>query len=135
MNMLLSSNKYALIQTFYQLFNMPFHYHQLNAEESVLQLLPRPTLSALRDFNLEPSPKNASRLATAPAIYDVLQFHSPAYPKDLLAVLGWLYERGVQVLQTLIVHYNDDRGLINLGQDQPEDWRKVSGAVNCTNSC
>lgn len=133
MNTLLSSNKYALIQNFYQLSNTPFHYHQLNAEESILQLLPRPTLSALRDFNLEPNPKNASCLATAPAIYDVLQFHSPAYPKDLLAVLVWLYERGVQVLQKLIVHYNDDGGLINLGHNQPEDWRKVSGTFNCIN--
>lgn len=94
-----------------------------------MQLLPRPTLSALRDFNLEPNPKNASRLATAPAIYNVLQLHSPTYPKDLLSVLVWLYERGVQVLQKLIVHYNDDGELFDLGHGQTEDWRKVSSII------
>lgn len=94
----------------------------------MLQLLTRPALDTLNQFNLNPTPRNASSLVNCPAVYNLLKFHEPNYPSSVLSVLKWLHGRGAEVLGRLIENAPSTQDqVINQGglQVDPNEWKKV----------
>jgi hypothetical protein len=80
---------------------------QLTAEESVLQMANKSALSGLANFVINPSPVNASRLVGIPSLYEVLSHHeqkNEPYPEDVLSLCNWVYARGQEVLNKLMVN-------------------------------
>jgi hypothetical protein len=77
---------------------------QLAAEESVLQMMNRPALADLAQFNLSPTQEYASRLITIPTVYDMLQYElnvlGSCHP-ETLQICQWLEARGNDVLNRL----------------------------------
>lgn len=102
---------------------------QVAADESVLQLLSPSCLNDIKVFIKTPTPVNASRLVSAPAIYNWLGYEFIEGDKGLstqvVDICCWLYETGSNVLGRLIsypVPAEKEAGEIN-----EEDWQKVSG--------
>jgi hypothetical protein len=87
--------------------------------------LTRPVLFTLYEFLVNPTPTNTSYLSGAPAIYNLLKFHEPTYPPNVVHTLRWIYERGLKVLNKITVHRHSDAEIINTGMKEPDDWKKV----------
>jgi hypothetical protein len=85
--------------------------NQISAEESVLQMANRASLRVLQDFNINPTPENASRLITIPALYNLLTrevqgLKNGRYPEAWVLLCQWVHDRGQAVLRKLLVHEN-----------------------------
>lgn len=98
----------------------------------MLQLLTRPALDTLNQFNLDPTPKNASTLVNCPAVYNLLKFHEPAYPNSVLSVLKWLHGRGTKVLCRLMENTpstsTQDLVINQAVRVDPNEWKKVGSS-------
>jgi hypothetical protein len=110
--------------------------NQISAGESVLQMANRASLRILQDFNKDPTIKNASRLVTIPALYNVLTREVPVqalengqYPEIWVLLCQWVHDRGQTVLQKLLVHENPP--VINVPYNKI-NWESVSCFHNTT---
>jgi hypothetical protein len=97
----------------------------MTAEESVLQMANRSALSCLSNFVINPSPVNASCLVGIPSLYEVLSYHeqkNEPYPEDVLLLCKWVYARGQEVLNKLIVNAAPP---LDEGANISNEWQKV----------
>lgn len=96
------------------------------SDDSVLQMVTRPSLKLLSSFVGHPTNENASLLVIIPAIYNVLRLEEKrgrAYPSDLLGVCRWLVERANVVLAAVVIH---PAPLVDKEIDTGNmDWREV----------
>jgi hypothetical protein len=100
---------------------------QISAEESVLQLANRPALQDLQTFNQNPTAPNSSRLVTIPVLYNLLKQEEKEhvhYQKSVILLCMWIYERGMAVLDKLLVHGYGSPPDIKLSCEGM-DWRIV----------
>lgn len=67
----------------------------------------RPALQDLQVFNQNPTPQNASRLVTIPVLYNLLKHEGKPlshYRKPVTQLCAWVYNRGIEVLQKLLIY-------------------------------
>ncbi|KAF9455292.1 hypothetical protein BDZ94DRAFT_1231040 [Collybia nuda] len=100
---------------------------QIAAEESVLQLATRTALNELHSFITSPSPTNASKLVSIPALYDILKLehvrNGEQYKGSTLSLCQWIYDRGRAVLQQLQACVTTP--LEERPASKIEDWRST----------
>ncbi|KAF6756412.1 hypothetical protein DFP72DRAFT_1008043 [Ephemerocybe angulata] len=80
-------------------------FHQLAAEESVLQMMNRPALSDLLKFVSEPCRATLYNLLVIPSVYDVARHEletSGSLRADTIEAFRWLAHRGQEVLKSLL---------------------------------
>jgi hypothetical protein len=85
----------------------------------------RIALQDLKVFNRNPTSNNASLLVTIPALYNVLVHDKRVhgrYQSSSTQLCMWVYERGLEVLNDLLVHGLPPK--IGL-QYEEIDWRSV----------
>ncbi|KAJ3566940.1 hypothetical protein NP233_g6684 [Leucocoprinus birnbaumii] len=106
-------------------------FHQISAEESVMQLINREGNKALKAFSLSPSPATASSLIGIPHVCELLNYDhclraldshhtndSKLYSPEIIAICTWLHSRADEVLSQL------------LQQAVPLDPLKISSRCN-----
>ncbi|KAJ3534105.1 hypothetical protein NMY22_g7064 [Coprinellus aureogranulatus] len=82
-------------------------FKQLSAEESILQMVNRPTLIDLTDFNLSPTQVNLSKLIGIPVLYDVARYEfrtsdvRTLHPETQTAFY-WIQNRAKAVMDKLL---------------------------------
>ncbi|KAJ7585773.1 hypothetical protein C8J56DRAFT_788282 [Mycena floridula] len=80
---------------------------QLAADESILQMVPRPALHQLEKFNLDPRPENAGSLIGIPGFFNVLGLEidsAKKYKPGILKIGVWIAKRARAVLTEIMVH-------------------------------
>ena len=92
-------------------------------------------LQDLHVFNQNPTSNNASLLVTIPVLYNLLQHEKKLHAHYRLSVTQlcmWIYERGMDVLNKLLVH--DTPPNIGLGYREI-DWRSVGSLRSLWHNC
>jgi len=112
---------------------------QISAEESILQMIPYPSLMELSAFNAEPTKFNSTHLRCIPALYEVLRFEefgidrpsstvydgpAEAYNPNLLGLLRWLEQQARATWEDLAAH--PDSSSVFLVPNSMGDWKQVS---------
>ncbi|KAH6887269.1 hypothetical protein BKA70DRAFT_1122300, partial [Coprinopsis sp. MPI-PUGE-AT-0042] len=98
-------------------------FAQIAAEESVLQLINRVSLNALRRFLEDPQPSNVDLTLSIPAVYKAL---SAVEDLDLwVPVLKWLEIRASVTLNSLMIEESLLEAREGLSTDQ-SDWKKTA---------
>ncbi|KAJ7583992.1 hypothetical protein C8J56DRAFT_790501 [Mycena floridula] len=95
------------VSNFFQQLRFGLTSFQLNADESVLQMVTRPALNRLATFLQNPAGANVSELIGIPALYTVLMKELKSEGRWHVSLIGlcrWLHGRASQVLKTLMVH-------------------------------
>jgi hypothetical protein len=109
--------------------NLHSSWQQAVAEESVLQMVTRPALTALNDFITSPSTHNASCLMDIPSLYDLLQYEHivrKGYSEALIQVCNWIHKRGRSVLDQLLVHAVPVSPPVQNDVQSEDLWSKVT---------
>jgi hypothetical protein len=68
----------------------------------------RPALECLKAFNNNPNSLHMSSLVCIPVIYNVLKWEEArgtGYPRLLLDICKWIYQRGQDILGTLLTRF------------------------------
>lgn len=93
-----------------------------------MQMMTRPAILALGNFLKDRRKTPSSTLVDIPILRKVLEGVTEAqqYPKNLLGLCQWMYERGQTVLGKLLVHTRPpDSEKLNLMEEEGA-WRRVS---------
>ncbi|KAJ6507200.1 hypothetical protein C8R47DRAFT_966779 [Mycena vitilis] len=98
-------------------------FHQISAQESVLQMANSVALDCLEAFVLSPTAKNATALVDIPVIREVLLHELPDIPPEIVSVCRWILNRGRLVLNELIKY----DGPPKIPAGTPEKAWKVTG--------
>ncbi|KAJ7576475.1 hypothetical protein C8J56DRAFT_1062180 [Mycena floridula] len=80
---------------------------QLAADESILQMVPRPALHQLDEFNLDPRPENVGLLIGIPGFFNVLGLEMESkkrYKPGILKIGVWIAKRAQAILTEIMVH-------------------------------
>ncbi|KAJ3562493.1 hypothetical protein NP233_g9533 [Leucocoprinus birnbaumii] len=109
-------------------------FHQISAEESIVQLINREGNKALKAFSLSPSLATASSLIGIPHVYELLNYdccsrpsHAPnkAYSPEIVAICTWLYSRADEVLNHLLQQAAPLSPYTPSSLARPNDWEQV----------
>lgn len=99
------------------------------SDDTVLRLGTTDDMAMLDAFLHDPIARNASRLISIPALYQVLKSEvskEGTYPKPILDVMGWIRNRARSVLEVLLSRGADLGVVSDIGGG---DWKQVGAFI------
>lgn len=107
--------------------------YQISSDDTTLRLGTSDDMKTLNEFLQDPTPFNASRLISIPALYQVLKaekLNGGTYPSPILEMARWMYDRAQDVLKVLVDH---GRRLStgSEGSGAKDHWQEVRVKESC----